>query len=144
MGANRNRLVVGGELGQVHRSAAGQGFPLGRQQVKNVRKSGRAYWRTVAPPPRRDQVWTVAGSSPRRVLIYSGNMFNELPDVPYVITMEVAAEPDPMEVELPDGLRVAYTHLDHVPKHLLGDMIGEVSGALRSGLTPGFMVITTQ
>ena len=26
--------MVGGELGQVHRSAAGQGFPLGRQQVK--------------------------------------------------------------------------------------------------------------
>ncbi|MEO7195785.1 MAG: hypothetical protein ABIZ05_13385 [Pseudonocardiaceae bacterium] len=27
-------------------------------------------------------------SAPRRVLIYSGNMFNELPDVPYVITTQ--------------------------------------------------------
>ncbi len=90
-------------------------------------------------------MWTVAGSSPRRVLIYSGNMFNELPDVPYVITMEVAVKPDPMEVELPDGLRVAYTRLDHVPKSLLGDMIGEVPGELMERInTRLFMVITTQ
>lgn len=87
----------------------------------------------------------MAGSSPRRVLIYSGNMFNELPDVPYVITMEVAVKPDPMEVELPDGLRVAYTRLDHVPKSLLGDMIGEVPGELMERInTRLFMVITTQ
>jgi hypothetical protein len=82
-------------------------------------------------------VWTVAGSSPRRVLVYSGHMFNELPDVPYVITMEIAAEPDPMEVELPDGLRMAYTRLDHVPKSLPGDMIGEVPGELMERSTPG-------
>jgi mRNA-degrading endonuclease toxin of MazEF toxin-antitoxin module len=87
----------------------------------------------------------VTGSSPRRVLIYSGNMFNELPDVPYVITMEVAVKPDPMEVELPDGLRMAYTRLDHVPKSLLGDMIGEVPGELMERInTRLFMVITTQ
>jgi hypothetical protein len=79
------------------------------------------------------------------VLIYSGNMFNELPDVPYVITMEVAVKPDPMEVELPDGLRMAYTRLDHVPKSLLGDMIGEVPGELMERInTRLFMVITTQ
>jgi hypothetical protein len=90
-------------------------------------------------------VWTVAGSSPRQVLIYSGNMFNELPDVPYVITMEVAIEPDPMEVELPDGLRVAYTRLDHVPKSLLDIPIGEVPGELMERInTRLFMVITTQ
>jgi hypothetical protein len=87
----------------------------------------------------------VTGSSPRRVPIYSGNMFNELPDVPYVITMEVAVKPDPMEVELPDGLRMAYTRLDHVPKSLLGDMIGEVPGELMERInTRLFMVITTQ
>ncbi len=90
-------------------------------------------------------MWTVAGSSPRRVLIYSGNMFNELPDVPYVITMEVAVEPAPMEVELPEGLRVAYTRLDHVPKSLLDNMIGEVPGELMERInTRLFMVITTQ
>ncbi|MGH3913269.1 MAG: hypothetical protein ACRDTC_07655 [Pseudonocardiaceae bacterium] len=84
-------------------------------------------------------------NSPHRVLIYSGNMFNELPDVPYVITMEVAVEPDPMEVELPDGLRVAYTRLDNVPKSLLGDVIGEVPGELMERInTRLFMVITTQ
>jgi mRNA-degrading endonuclease toxin of MazEF toxin-antitoxin module len=75
-------------------------------------------------------VWTVTGNSSRRVLIHSGDMFNELPDVPYVITMEVAVEPDPMAVELPDGSRVAYTRLDHVPKSLLGEMTGEVPGEL--------------
>ncbi|MGH3815427.1 MAG: hypothetical protein ACRDUV_23750 [Pseudonocardiaceae bacterium] len=87
----------------------------------------------------------MTGSSPRRVLVYSGNMFNELPDVPYVITMEVVAEPDPMDVALPDGLRVAYTRLDHVPKSLLGDMVGEASGELMERInTRLFMVITTQ
>lgn len=99
----------------------------------------------MAPPPRRGQVRNVNGSSPRRVLIYSGNMFNELPDVPYVITMEVIAEPDPMDVALPDGLRVAYTRLDHVPKSALGDMVGEASGELMERInTRLFMVITTQ
>ncbi|MGQ0716418.1 MAG: type II toxin-antitoxin system PemK/MazF family toxin [Pseudonocardiales bacterium] len=87
----------------------------------------------------------MTGNSPRRVLIYSGNMFNELPDLPYVITMEVTVEPDPMEVELPDGLRVAYTRLDHVPKSLLGDMIGEVPGELMERINTRLsMVITTQ
>jgi len=90
-------------------------------------------------------VWTVTGNSSRRVLVYSGNMFNELPDVPYVITMEVAVKPDPMDVELPDGSRVAYTRLDHVPKSLLGEMIGEVPGELMTRInTRLFMVITTQ
>ncbi len=79
------------------------------------------------------------------MLIYSGNMFNELPDVPYVITMEVADQPDPLDVELPDGLRVAYTRLDHVPKSLLGEMTGEAPGALMERInTRLFMVITTQ
>ncbi len=87
----------------------------------------------------------MTGSSARRVLIYSGNMFNELPDVPYVITMEVLARPDPMDVELPDGLRVAYTRLDHVPKVLLGELIGDVPGELMERInTRLFMVITTQ
>jgi mRNA-degrading endonuclease toxin of MazEF toxin-antitoxin module len=90
-------------------------------------------------------VWTVTGNSPRRVLIYSGNMFNELPDVPYVITMAVVTEPDPMDVELPDGLRAAYTRLDHMPKSLLADMIGKVPGELMERInTRLFMVITTQ
>ena len=87
----------------------------------------------------------MTGGSPRRVLIYSGNMFNELPDVPYVITMDVTGEPDPLDVELPDGLRVAYTRLDHVPKSLLGDMFEEVPGELMERInTRLFMVITTQ
>ncbi|MGB8202366.1 MAG: hypothetical protein WCF33_22225 [Pseudonocardiaceae bacterium] len=87
----------------------------------------------------------MAGSSPRQVLIYSGNMFNELPDVPYVITMEVAVEPEPMEVEPPDGWRVAYTRPDHVPKPLLDNIIGEVPGELMERInTRLFMVITTQ
>lgn len=90
-------------------------------------------------------MWTVAGSSPRQVLIYSGNLSNELPDVPYVITMEATIEPGPMEVELPDGLRVADTRLDHVPKSLLDNLVGEVPGELMERInTRLFMVITTQ
>ncbi|MGH3695494.1 MAG: hypothetical protein ACRDRX_16160 [Pseudonocardiaceae bacterium] len=86
----------------------------------------------------------MTGSSPRRVLIYSGNMFNELPDVPYVITMEITDQPDPLDVELPDRLRVAYTRLDHVPKSVLGELIGEVAGELMERInTRLFMVITT-
>jgi len=87
----------------------------------------------------------VTGNSPRRVLIYSGDMFNELPDVPYVVIMEVADETDPMDVELPDGLRVAYTRLDHVPKSLFREVTGEVPGELMERInTRLFMVITTQ
>jgi hypothetical protein len=90
-------------------------------------------------------VWTLAGTSSRRVLIYSGNMFNELPDVPYVITMDVVDDPDPMDVELPDGLRVAYTRLDHAPKTALSEMINEVPGELMERINNRlFMVIATQ
>ncbi len=50
-----------------------------------------------------------------------------------------------MDVELPDGSRVTYTRLDHVPKSLLGEMIGEVPGELMARInTRLFMVITTQ
>lgn len=64
--------------------------------------------------------------------------------MPYVITMEMAADPDPMDVELPDGLRVAYTRLDHVPKSALGEMITEVPGGPMGRInTRLFMVITT-
>ncbi|MFD8493812.1 hypothetical protein [Amycolatopsis sp. NPDC059657] len=79
------------------------------------------------------------------VLIYSGNMFNDLPDVPYVLTMEVSTRRDPMDVELPDGNRVAYTRLDRVPKSALGDLVGEVSAELLETInTRLFMVLTTQ
>jgi mRNA-degrading endonuclease toxin of MazEF toxin-antitoxin module len=99
----------------------------------------------VTPQPRRGQIWTIAGDAKRRVLVYSGNMFNELPDVPYVITMDVVAESDPMDVELPDGSRVAYTRLDNVPKSLFGEVTGEVPAELIERInTRLFMVITTQ
>jgi len=79
------------------------------------------------------------------VLVYSGNMFNELPDVPYVIAMEVVADPDPMDVELPDGSRVAYARLDNVLKALFGEQVGQVPSDLMERLnTRLFMVITTQ
>ncbi|MGC7100392.1 hypothetical protein ACPZ19_37410 [Amycolatopsis lurida] len=63
----------------------------------------------MTPPPRRGEIRRVAGDSGRRVLVYSGNMFNDLPDVPYVITMEITSVPEPMDVALADGSRVAYT-----------------------------------
>lgn len=64
-------------------------------------------------------MWTVTGHPPRRVLIYSGNMFNELPEVPY-------------------------PRLDHVPKSVLGETVAEVTGELMGQInTRLFMVITT-
>lgn len=56
--------------------------------------------------------------------------------------MEVAIEPDPMEVELPDGLRVAYTRLDHVPKSLLDNLMGEVPGELMERLNTRLFMTT--
>lgn len=95
-------------------------------------------------PPRRGQIRTLIGSA-QRVLIYSGNMFNDLPDVAYVITMEVADKPGPLDIELPDGTRVSYTRLNNLPKALLGEVVAEVPADLMEIInTRLFMVITTQ
>lgn len=98
----------------------------------------------MAPRLRRGQIWTVAGPPPRRVLIYSGDMFNELTDVPYVITMEVVDRASPLEVVASGGLRIAYTRLDHVPKRSLTGHIGEVSASMLETINRHlFMVIAT-
>jgi hypothetical protein len=77
-------------------------------------------------------------------VILSGNMFNDLPDVPYVLTMDVIDKPDRLEVELPDGSRIAYTRLRHVQKARLGAVVGEVSTELMSDVnTKLFLVIAT-
>ncbi|MGH3992397.1 MAG: hypothetical protein ACRDSN_08025, partial [Pseudonocardiaceae bacterium] len=79
------------------------------------------------------------------VLVYSGNMINELPDVPYVITMDIVTQPDPLDLELPDGSRVAYTRLDNVPKAMFAEQVGQVPSDLMERVnTRLFMVITTQ
>ncbi|HET6503065.1 MAG TPA: hypothetical protein VFG87_20110 [Amycolatopsis sp.] len=81
---------------------------------------------------------------PRRVLIYSGDMFNELADVPYVITMEVVDRAGPLEVIAAGGTRIAYTRLDHVPKACLTTHLGEVSAAVMETVNRClFMVIAT-
>ncbi|QFU85553.1 type II toxin-antitoxin system PemK/MazF family toxin [Amycolatopsis sp. YIM 10] len=99
----------------------------------------------MTPPPRRGEIRRVAGDSGRRVLVYSGNMFNDLPDVPYVITMEITSVPEPMDVALADGSRVAYTRLDHLPKSLLGDRLGTVPHEVMERInTRLFMVLATQ
>lgn len=97
----------------------------------------------MAPQPRRGQIWTLAGTQ-RRILIYSGNMFNDLPDVPYVITMEVVDRPEPMDLALPDGSRVVYTWLDHIPKAVLAAQVGEVDADVMATVNNRlFMVLTT-
>ncbi|MTD58096.1 hypothetical protein [Amycolatopsis pithecellobii] len=98
----------------------------------------------MAPRPRRGQLWTVAGPDRRRVLVYSGDMFNDLDAVPYVITMDVVDTPDPLTVTTPDGLHISYTRLDHLPKDSLGELAGEISGQLLETVnTRLFMVLTT-
>lgn len=77
-------------------------------------------------------------------MIYSGNMFNDLPDVPYVITMDIRNAPDVLDVPLPNGSRVCYTRIDHTSKAVLGENVGEVSAELMSKVnTNHFMVIST-
>lgn len=84
------------------------------------------------------------GPKPRRVLVYSGDMFNELADVPYVITMEVVEGDNPLEVVAAAGMRIAYTRLDHVPKGCLAEQLGEVSTSVLETINRRlFMVITT-
>ncbi|WP_158885467.1 hypothetical protein [Amycolatopsis anabasis] len=86
----------------------------------------------------------MAGGQPRRVLIYSGDMFNDLDDVPYVITMEIVDRPEPLEITSPDGLRIAYTRLDHVPKRTLREQVAELPREVMETLnTRLFMVIAT-
>ena len=78
------------------------------------------------------------------MLIYSGDMFNDLADVPYVITMEVVDHANPLEVVTTNGARIAYTRLDHVPKRSLTEHVGDVSGSVMETINRRlFMVITT-
>lgn len=78
------------------------------------------------------------------MLVYSGNMFNDLDSVPYVITMDLVGAPDPLTVTTPEGLHISYTRLDHVPKASLGEPFGEISVQLLETVnTRLFMVLTT-
>ncbi|KAA9155030.1 hypothetical protein FPZ12_030680 [Amycolatopsis acidicola] len=78
------------------------------------------------------------------MLVYSGDMFNELGSVPYVITMEVVAEPDPLTVTTEDGVHISYTRLDHVPKSALAERVGEIPAELLQTVnTRLFLVLTT-
>ncbi|HVV10760.1 hypothetical protein [Amycolatopsis sp.] len=80
----------------------------------------------------------------RQVLIYSGDMFNELESVPYVITMDVVAEPDPLTVTTYSGVHISYTRLDHVPKGALSDHFGTIPAELLATVnTRLFLVLTT-
>jgi hypothetical protein len=98
----------------------------------------------VAPRPRRGQLWAVAGPVRRRVLIYSGDMFNDLAGVPYVITMDVVESPDPLTVTTAEGRHISYTRLDHVPKTSLVDWLGEITASeIHTLNTRLFMVLTT-
>lgn len=98
----------------------------------------------MTPRPRRGELWTVSGPVARRVLVYSGDMFNDLEGVPYVITMDVVDVPDPLSVTTPGGLHIAYTRLDHVPKSALGELLGRIDAPLLATVnTRLFMVLTT-
>ncbi|GHF77158.1 hypothetical protein GCM10017566_59190 [Amycolatopsis bartoniae] len=78
------------------------------------------------------------------MLVYSGDMFNDLDAVPYVITMDVVGTPDPLTVTTGEGLHISYTRLDHVPKESLAEQFGEVSAELLQTVnTRLFMVLTT-
>lgn len=71
-------------------------------------------------------------------------MFNELTEVPHVITMEISNQSDYLDLELPDGQRIWYTRVDHVPKIYFAEQVGEVSAELMSTVnTRLFMVIAT-
>lgn len=78
------------------------------------------------------------------MLVYSGDMFNDLDAVPYVITMDIVGTPDPLTVTTPKGLHISYTRLDHVPKSTLDEQFGEISVQLLETVnTRLFMVLTT-
>ncbi|NIH85345.1 hypothetical protein [Amycolatopsis granulosa] len=96
----------------------------------------------VAPRPRRGEIWAVSPGS-RRVLVFSGNMLNDIDDE-HVVTMEVIEHPVPLSVATGGGGWVRYTWLDHVPKESLTRQLGEVPEELMQRLsTRLFMVIAT-
>lgn len=42
-----------------------------------------------AAQPRRREIWSVGGQLPRKVIAITANIFNELPDHPFVLAMDV-------------------------------------------------------
>ncbi len=72
---------------------------------------------------RRGEVWSVGGRAARTVLVVSGNMFNELPDHPHVLGMDVvtavaAAGGAPAVVALGEAQFAVVDTIGRVPKHL--------------------------
>lgn len=56
--------------------------------------------------PRKGEVWTITGDVPRTVLVISGDMYNDLSDWPYVLTMEIVHTGDvavPAPITIPVG-----------------------------------------
>jgi len=100
--------------------------------------------RAVTPrPPRRGQIRTVISEPSRQVVIYSGNMLNDIPGE-HVITMDVVDQTEALCVEVSDNSWIRYTWLDHFANEELGEVVGEVSEDLMSTVnTRLFMVIAT-
>lgn len=77
------------------------------------------------------------------MVIYSGNMLNEIPDE-HIITMDVVDAPATLSVALAREGYVRYTWLRHRPRDELGEQVGEVDDELMSKVnTQLFMVIST-
>lgn len=109
----------------------------------SARSGARGMRGAVTPRPRRGEIWTVADPRPRRVVIYSGDMLNDIPDE-HVVTMEIVDHQVPLGVPLPDGKCIRFTWLEHVPKDSLTERVGDVPAELMETVnTRLFMVITT-
>ncbi|MGH3466433.1 MAG: hypothetical protein ACRDQF_01720 [Thermocrispum sp.] len=97
----------------------------------------------MAHRPRSGQIWTVAGPRPRRIVVYSGNMLNDIPDE-HVITMDVVDVAGPLSVQLPAGGAIRFTWLGHERQEHLVEHVGDVPTDLMSTVnTRLFMVIST-
>jgi hypothetical protein len=81
--------------------------------------------------PRRGEIWTTSGQVPRTILIVSGNLFNDLPDWPYVLAMDTADAtditiPPPVTVPIGQGRIALIDSIRQTAKPLLTHKITQI------------------
>lgn len=78
--------------------------------------------------PLRGQIWVVAGHDPRTVLVISGNMYNGLPDWPYLLAMDIVTDPAaaPASVDIGNDRYAIIDSIGRVPKRIFTEQRGEL------------------
>lgn len=78
---------------------------------------------------RKGEIWSVGGAVPRLAMVITANMFNDLPDHPYVLAMVVqpgVIADQLLAVQVVDGKFFAEVDtIGRIPKELFVDRVSE-------------------